>query len=507
MVAGRRFVRSAIAALIRLTPVAALAACGDEPTAATAPFLIEPSLTGEPDVVVGTVVVPAPTFVVRNSLGDALANLPVTITITRGDGSLRNVPLRTSSGPTSIGEWTLDTIAGANEVTIVAGSAPPIRITVVGRAGPPASISADTGLLDALAGDFLSSQFRLRVGDRYGNPVPGIGIDLAVDKGGGEVSPHSLTTDGNGVASGITWRLGRFGGSQQLIATAGGLRAEIAASIRSGFDPVVRVHGAPLPAALVSALAMAVDRLHAGIVGEASDVPVLNFDLSRCGLQDATLNETVDDVVIFAMVTPMDGAGKVLASAGPCVLRTQSRFPVIGILRIDADDIDDLASNGRLPAVVLHEMMHVVGIGTLWREGATVVGSGTTDPRFIGAFASAECYAAGGLSSCTDGRVPLENIGGSGTAESHWRESVFDTELMTGFVEADADMPLSSMSLASLQDLGYQVNLLSADPFQVPAPGSVAPRLSPRLLAPWETLTIPLFEITPVGVMRRIVAR
>jgi hypothetical protein len=78
---------------------------------------------------------------------------------------------------------------------------------------------------------------------------------------------------------------------------------------------------------------------------------------------------------------------------------------------------------------------------------------------------------------------------------------------MTGFVEANADMPFSSISIASLEDLGYVVNLLSADPFVVPLPGSVAPRLSPQLLAPWETLTLPTFEITSAGWIRPIVPR
>ena len=507
MVAGRRFVRSAVGVLVRLTPVAALTSCGDEPTSTTAPFVIEPSLAGDPVEEVGSIVTPAPTFIVRNSSGDALANVPVTVTITRGDGSLSNVALRTASGPTSIGEWTLDTIAGANEVTVVAGSAPPVRITVVGVAGPPTSVSADAGILDALAGDFLSSLFTLRVRDRYGNPVPGVSLDLTVDQGGGEVSPPSLTTDDNGIASGITWRLGRLGGSQKLVASVGSLRAEIAASIRSAFNPSVRVHGAPLPAVLASALSQAADRLHAAIVGDVGNVPVLNFDLSRCGLQGTTLNETVDDLVIFAMVTPIDGVGKVLASAGPCVLRTQSRFPVIGIMRFDSDDIEALASSGRLPAVVLHEMLHVIGIGTLWRAADMLVGSGTTDPRFRGSFAGAHCISAGGLASCSDGRVPVENSGGSGTLEVHWRESTFDSEVMTGFVEANEDMPFSSMSIASLQDLGYTVNLLSSDPFQVPVPGSVSPRLSPQLLAPWETITLPLFEMTPEGLTRRILPR
>ena len=507
MVAGRRFVRSATAVLVRLVPVLGLAACRDEPTSANAPFAIEASLSGEPDAVVGMIVTPAPAFVVRNSKGDALVNVPVTITITKGSGTLVNAPLRTEAGLTSIGDWTLDTIATLNEITIVVGSAPPAKISVVGMAGPPASVAADAGSLNGLAGDFLSGLFKLRVRDRYGNPVGGVGIDLSVAKGGGEVSPPSLTTDGNGVASGISWRLGRLGGTQQLIATVGSLRAEIAASIQSGFDPVVRVHGQALPPMLVDALAAAIDRLHAGIVGDVGDVPVLNFDMSRCGLQGTTITETIDDLVIFAMVTPIDGVGKVLASAGPCVLRTQSRFPVIGIMRFDSDDIGALSSNGRLPAVVLHEMLHVIGIGTLWRTRDMLVGSNTVDPRFIGLLAAGQCVTSGGLTDCSDGRVPVENLGGSGTAEVHWRESVFDREVMTGFVESNADMPFSSISIASLQDLGYVINLLSADPFQVPLPGSVAPRLSAPQLAPWETLTIPLFEVTTGGWVRLIMPR
>lgn len=490
-----------------LAAVAGAAACGDEPTGGTAPFVVEASLSGEPDVVVGTIVTPAPAFVVRNAKGDALANVPVTITITKGDGTLANAPLRTAAGLTPVGDWTLDTIVRVNEITIAVGSAPPAKISLVGMAGPPATVSADARSLDGLAGDFLSSLFTLRVRDRYGNPVGGAGIDLSVAKGGGEVSPPSLTTDNDGIASGITWRLGRLGGSQQLVATVGTLRAEIAATIRSGFDPIVRFSGQPLPAPVTAALAAAVDRLHASIVGDLGDVPVLNFDMSRCGLQGTTITETIDDLLVFAIVTPIDGVGRVLASAGPCVLRTQSRFPVIGIMRFDSDDIEALSSNGRLSAVVLHEMLHVIGIGTLWRTRDMVLGATTSDPRFIGVLAAGQCISAGGFGNCSDSRVPVENLGGPGTADVHWRESVFDREVMTGFVESNADMPFSGISIASLEDLGYVVNLLTADPFQVLLPAAISPRLSPQLLAPWEVLAQPAFEITNAGWVRAIVPR
>jgi hypothetical protein len=151
---------------------------------------------------------------------------------------------------------------------------------------------------------------------------------------------------------------------------------------------------------------------------------------------------------------------------------------------------------------VLHEMLHVVGIGTLWYTKDMLSGSGTMDPRFTGSLAGAQCISAGGFSNCSDGRVPVENVGGSGTAEVHWRESVFDIEVMTGFVEASADMPLSGMTIGSLTDLGYLTNLLSTDPYQISVPAAVSPRLSPQLLAPWESTISPLFEITSAGWIR-----
>ncbi len=503
MGAGRRFVRRVRAASLRVAPALALLACRDEPTGATAPFLVEASLSAAPGIPVGTELAPAPTFVVRNAQGQVLANVAVAVKVSAGGGILRNAPVRTSAGPTTVGNWTLGTLAGVNEITIKAGSAPPVRITLTGIPGAAASISPSGAAFEAPAGEVVASAADLVVRDQYGNPVGGTEVALGVAEGGGSVSPSIVTSDANGRVSGFSWRLGRFGGAQKLVASTGSVSAEVFADIRSGFSPQVRF-GGNLTEEVRAAFQVAADRIQASVVGDVADVPVLNFDMSRCGVQDATVSEVVDDILIFATVTPIDGAGKVLASAGPCVMRTQSRFPVIGVMRFDADDIAALSANGRLPAVVLHEMLHVVGIGTLWRTRDLVFGSQTSDPRFAGLLAASHCVAIGGAASCADGRVPLENTGGSGTAEVHWRESVFDREVMTGFVEQDADMPLSGMTLASLEDLGYAVNLFSADAYSLVAASMLSPRLSPSLLAPWESMNFPLFEVTPSGWVRRL---
>jgi hypothetical protein len=53
--------------------------------------------------------------------------------------------------------------------------------------------------------------------------------------------------------------------------------------------------------------------------------------------------------------------------------------------------------------------------------------------------------------------------------DAHWRETTFDTELMTGFSEAPGiAVPMSTMTIQSLADIGYVVNTFAADPYIVP---------------------------------------
>ncbi len=54
------------------------------------------------------------------------------------------------------------------------------------------------------------------------------------------------------------------------------------------------------------------------------------------------------------------------------------------------------------------------------------------------------------------------------TREGHWRELVFGDELLTGFLSG-SDRPLSRMSVASFEDLGYTVDYAAADPYALPS--------------------------------------
>ncbi len=66
------------------------------------------------------------------------------------------------------------------------------------------------------------------------------------------------------------------------------------------------------------------------------------------------------------------------------------------------------------------------------------------------------------LSGC-DGAVPIETDGAEGTKCLHWDEDCFQSELMTGV--NTGDLELSRISIAALEDLGYQVDYSQATPF------------------------------------------
>ncbi|MEZ5321535.1 MAG: leishmanolysin-related zinc metalloendopeptidase [Microthrixaceae bacterium] len=188
----------------------------------------------------------------------------------------------------------------------------------------------------------------------------------------------------------------------------------------------------------------------------------LSFAANYCADGLDAYSGTVDDLLIDVLVRNIDGPGGILGQAGPCLLRGGGGLPVYGIMVFDSSDLTSLQSQGLLVDTITHEMGHVLGIGTVWNASDTS-GLGSANPLFTGPVAGAAYNALGG-----SGAVPLENTGGSGTADSHWRESVFGTALMTGWI--DTSNQLSTISVGALADMGYGVDLSAADPYTLPAP-------------------------------------
>lgn len=180
----------------------------------------------------------------------------------------------------------------------------------------------------------------------------------------------------------------------------------------------------------------------------------------------------IDDLYITANIVAIDGVGGILGAAGPTGLRGGSFLPYSGDMIFDSADVANLISAGQFDEVILHEMGHVLGLGTIWDLKGLLLNAGTANPRFTGSLATAEYNARFGAAAAN---VPVEGTtSGPGSADSHWRESVFLNELMTPYLDSGVPNPLSSITIAQFADLGYTVNIGQADPYLV-ASGSAMP--------------------------------
>jgi hypothetical protein len=221
---------------------------------------------------------------------------------------------------------------------------------------------------------------------------------------------------------------------------------------------------ADIPAGVQPHIDAAVALWERAIMGNlpAVAVPQAFFTDGGCDGFGIKVNGTsTDDVIVLVNITEIDGPGRVLGRAGPCGVRQAGRLPFVGILTLDVDDLVPLIGTETLTDIIAHEIAHVLGFGTLWRELGLIDDAGGADPRFTGPLATAEYQALGGV-----GAVPLETQGGQGTRDSHWRKSVFSIELMTGFAEpVGIAQPTSRVTIAQWQDMGYTVNMAAADAF------------------------------------------
>jgi len=258
---------------------------------------------------------------------------------------------------------------------------------------------------------------------------------------------------------------------------------EVAAPSTEPFDITLEFVGSFTPAR-TAAFTNAAQRWSQVIHSGLSNIS-LSYAANGCGAASPAFSGVIDDVRISASVVEIDGPNKVLASAGPCYYRTSGGLAVAGSMSFDIADIDALEASGDLNDVVLHEMGHVLGIGTLPGWSSQQTGVGTASSSFVGPRTLGVWQALGGT-----GPVPVENNGVAGTTDSHWRESTFDRELMTGYEDAGLD-PLSRLTIGALGDLGYQVDLGAADSFLLPLPRSTNPaaRAKPE---PTEQLRLPV---------------
>ena len=150
-------------------------------------------------------------------------------------------------------------------------------------------------------------------------------------------------------------------------------------------------------------------------------------------------------------------------------------YATSGTMQFDSADAAAMVANNTFYSVVLHEMAHVIGFGTLWTYNTNL--NGTTYNLYTDG--SGQYYGPNALAQWqsefnrpNDTFVPVELEGGSGTANGHWAENYggatptgivstatgmdMSNELMTGW--ASDKFFISRATLGAIADLGYTVD-------------------------------------------------
>lgn len=419
------------------------------------------------------------TVVVTPALATLIPGAQLTFTAAAEDRNAN--PIASPSITWSSADVAVATITGAGTATAVAAGATVIvatagaaadtaNVTVVVVAVDSVDVSPDSLTLIVGGTDIVSARFFDDQGTEILGPTAtwvSTDTDVATVTSAGVVA---------GVGPGTAWIRGtEDNGADSTYVTV------ITVSL---FDIEVRFVGTLPSASVQTAFSDAELRWEELLIGDLPAAAVTLTAAECVTVAHPAVDETIDDVVIFAEVTAIDGSGGILGQAGPCVVRSTGGLALVGVMQFDEADLSDLETTSDLVETIIHEMGHVLGLGASTPWTTTLVDAGGADPYWPGTEAVTQYDLNGGNST---NKVPVANTGGMGTADAHWRESHMGRELMTGFINIGSVNPLSAITVGAMKDMGYAVDLSKADAYTV----SATLRISPDRLFRLRELPVP----------------
>ena len=179
-------------------------------------------------------------------------------------------------------------------------------------------------------------------------------------------------------------------------------------------------------------------------------------------------------IIVASTADVLGGDGNILGQAGPTFIQQavrgnsfRGRSITVATMAIMQFQNDFLAGSTEddITDVIIHEMGHALGFGSLWEFNGLLTNFGGT-LQYTGVNARRTFAEEIGAVRGITGFVPIEQDGGAGTALSHWDDdsTFFNSqavdnrvELLTGFFIPNTERFISRTTLASMVDLHYVV--------------------------------------------------
>lgn len=177
-----------------------------------------------------------------------------------------------------------------------------------------------------------------------------------------------------------------------------------------------------------------------------------------------SVGQSIPSLTISVSVQPDDGPGGRQGGARLnefVVDQAGFRIATDGEMTFDSADVPNRLADGTFANIVLHEMAHIMGFGTLWALNNVYTNAS-------GEFRGASATSVWQTEFRQTGTPDVELAGGVGTADSHWNEVDFGAdltgirdsqnrdmrdELMTGWLNPNPFV--SELTIASFVDIGY----------------------------------------------------
>ena len=239
--------------------------------------------------------------------------------------------------------------------------------------------------------------------------------------------------------------------------------------ISSGNGPFgieMRLRGKPLSGAQKALLQQAVTRVSTLIASRFQPVS-LDLPGGECDKGLPAIRERVTRFFVFVVVK--DLGDDVYGDSTPCDLHDKTYLPVYGTIDLNSRGLDSLTP-AELIDTMIHELLHALGVGTLWTPDERVSLSGDSDGRSLVRKTGRQWFY-----TAPRALAAYKALGGQGTGilldpdQGHWAGPLFCSEILSGAAGDVTDRvnPISLITLAALEDLGYTANLGRADHYRL----------------------------------------